>query len=237
LETNDWFQFDRTIFDKEAEQQSEFDQKLDPNYSGPKSEPTIYVSSSEQEIEVRKEFSESSLSKEDMPRIVLIESEIENWQRAKSLRHLFQTDFFQLNTPLWHALNILYWYHDKFLTDWDELVNHGEWNTLTREGAGVSLLLVANYALEVGRSFEALKNKKYESAAITGLKIKSGQRIAASMTDALHRPQRVRRLKRMAELVPRFGVEAASRVCSHEGLGSPQSIKRQYNRWKKRRDI
>lgn len=69
---------------------------------------------------------------------------------------------------------------------------------------------------------------------LRGMKVAGGARNSAHQTNRKHVPLRNQRLSRMAELVPRLGVDNAARRCEKEGLGGWQGIKQQWNRRKKR---
>lgn len=81
---------------------------------------------------------------------------------------------------------------------------------------------------KTGKAREALSLKGRENT----LRLKS----LGEMTAAMHGPLREKRFTRMAELIPELGIENAARQCEAEGLGGWQGIKRQWDRFQKKRD-
>lgn len=77
---------------------------------------------------------------------------------------------------------------------------------------------------------------RVQKVANTGGKVISATKKAAEQTTAKYSQLRERRFARMAALVPEIGVDKAAAQCAAEGLGSWQAIKRQWNRFQKKRD-
>ena len=93
---------------------------------------------------------------------------------------------------------------------------------------------VAWNAFVAGQHSHAALNKAIELSAIRGEKVAGGQKNSAHKTNELHKKLREKRLSRMEVLIPSMGVDCAAAQCESEDLGRWESIKRQYNRWKKR---
>ncbi len=197
----------------------------------------IIVDSLEHAEEIKKEFQDAGIS---LPSIVVAEQttkEIENLYRVRSIKSHYQVNNFEEFTPFWHAVNILHWYHECYMAEWKNAIIDRFGTHYRRNVLANSLQCIALSAFEIGRSYEALKKKKFEGAALTGLKVKSGLRAAATATNLKHRNLRSARFSRIAQLVDQFGLDQAARICEREGLGGWQGIKKQWQRRKENRDM
>lgn len=95
----------------------------------------------------------------------------------------------------------------------------------------------ARFAFRAGTEWARAAMKwAWEDDAFRGEKVAGGERNAAHQTNARHAPPREKRFARMRELVPRMGPDKAAACCEVEGLGTRVAIKRQWNRWQKKRD-
>ncbi|AXI54554.1 hypothetical protein C1J05_08660 [Sulfitobacter sp. JL08] len=159
-----------------------------------------------------------------------------NLFRTKPLRQHFFIDSFELNTPFWHALYILHLYNEGYMAEWRDAMKSVASKKSSRGFLGSAIQNIALYALEIGKSCEAIEKKKFEGAALTGLKVKSGLQAAAESTNLQHRSLRDARFERLASLIDKFGLDQSARICEKEGLGGWQAIKKQWQRHKQIRD-
>lgn len=91
------------------------------------------------------------------------------WRRCESLADCFRFGRLGENTRLWHAVSILKWMDLlKEITYFDDDIQ-----TATTQAA--------QCGLAIGRSYQSLIFKQYEEPAITGLKVKRGQKMGAAM--------------------------------------------------------
>lgn len=95
--------------------------------------------------------------------------------------------------------------------------------------------MAAATAFNAGVAWAMAKMKwEWEPSAITGEAVRSGQKAAGAETNKRHVPLREKRFARMRELVPERGVDSAAAACAAEGLGTPDAIKKQWNRHHKK---
>lgn len=86
------------------------------------------------------------------------------WRRCHSLSYLWRFDEFESFTPLWHALNIISC-HSGFRDEFHEETRWAQ-HDVSRKDYARNLLRAVETGMEIGRSYEALKRKKYEVEAI-----------------------------------------------------------------------
>jgi hypothetical protein len=167
-------------------------------------------------------------------RIDLDDTQPQLWKTAENIKTHFAKSRFEKYAPIWHALNILHFYHDRYLPAWNEILHERHRGPLGRKRLTIEMHHVASSTYEIGRSHEALIKKPIEHDAIRGQKVFAGLKRAADQVSQTHSPLRKARLELMTKLVGDLSVDSAAAACEAEGLGNWQAIKRQWNRHKKR---
>lgn len=93
----------------------------------------------------------------------------------------------------------------------------------------------AIFAFRAGELWATARMKwAWEAHALRGRKVIESASAGAKQTAAERRPERERRLTRMAELVPGQSVAQAARICEREGLGTASAIRVQWYRHQKK---
>ena len=149
------------------------------------------------------------------------------WRDPKLLRALFNIDQFERFTPFWHALNIL-----NFCESYEsnvvlvrELFEDGE-----VDEALLSIQVASHAALEVGRSWEALRKKPYDLHALRGLKVKRAASVGGNVRKAQTAPNSRGVIARMKALIEQGKtVSNAAQIAWLGGLGTSASANR--NLW------
>ncbi|AMJ47686.1 hypothetical protein APX01_09095 [Cereibacter sphaeroides] len=99
--------------------------------------------------------------------------------------------------------------------------------------AAGNLESVFSHSLLLGLAHSRFNARRLHLKHVTrGKKVAGGQLNSAHKTNQRHIPMRTLRFARMAELVPKLGVENAARQCEAEGMGGWQGIKKQWDRFK-----
>lgn len=197
-------------------------------------EPSILVSDANHEEQLRKEFLDRNLR---VPILIRTDREASNEEillLSRSLPELLRAERFEPNTPFWHAINILSWYHSHCLPTWNELINNKGHSNWGRNEIAEETMTMIGAAYEIGRSHDALIKKPYEPHALRGMKVIASARKGALQTSIANEPLKRRRMERMKELIHSTSVDGAAATCETEGLGSMQAIKRQWYREQKK---
>nr|WP_325252890.1 hypothetical protein [Amylibacter sp.] len=192
----------------------------------------ILANSKEEEDLFRSALERDALSHLIISRTDLAVDNQVYYHRARSLRDVHRLELIEVNTPMWHALNILYWYYDVLQYAQVGYENHG-----SPIGAIAQKIEdAAEAGFEMGRSHQSLITKKFDRFTLTGIKLDSSLKTAAQITNNRHKDLRQQRFEVMEQFVSKLGVQGAARICSKRGLGNAAAIKRQWDRWKEKRD-
>lgn len=197
---------------------------------------TVWIDSAEQEQEFLKQFENTDIEIPLIIRADLQDTNPDAWISAKPLNVIYNCDLMEPNTPFWHCLNILNWYHHHYEAGWSELFESGGLKNWDQEVIVEEVSKLAEAAYEIGRSYEALLKKPIETDALRGKKTLSAARQGGEIRSAEHKSSRESRFKIMNDLVPKIGVDRAAVECEILGLGHWTAIKRQWNRAAKKRD-
>lgn len=142
------------------------------------------------------------------------------------LSSMFRNDQIEVNTPFWHALNILNFvdYHSELM---DEISRHLQWPP-SPEGTDFTYISdlvtsIAGASLEIGKSWQSLYKKQYDTHVFRGIKVLKG----ASDGGSLRRDQNsedteliLAKMKVLIEAERPQTVQSAAAVVFRNGKGS-----------------
>ena len=157
------------------------------------------------------------------------------WRYSKMLHTWWKIGFFPENSKVDHAICLLDSYR-QFQSKLLGIVSGEgflEASFGNRGRRAADAIHLSRDAYWIGREYEAILKKEYEPHAVRGLKTIKGAQESAKAINAKHAKMRNLRFRRMEHLVPALGVDRAAAQCETEGLGKWESIKRQWNRYKK----
>lgn len=150
------------------------------------------------------------------------------WRRTQQLATLFQLlESFQPYTTFWHALNILHMEN--------KLLEYAE-DRIPKDTAGYSEVFdekCLEYAVLLGKSYEAINKKPYEEPAIAELKALDGRRVGGAVSAQSFAESREEILTSMEQLKD-FGhsiSRAAEITHKDRKLGASKDANRQI--WKR----
>ena len=151
------------------------------------------------------------------------------WRISHSLFMLNNLDWFEINTPLWYAIQILYTYEKNIKIEFGELIGSKRIKNMSREDLAHSALNISVGALQIGQFFEAINKKEIEYEVI---KAREGQILRTTASGKKSSDSKTKRLEsfmheieQLGDLFPRMNADAI------EDQAFDNAVKKDPNLW------
>ena len=143
------------------------------------------------------------------------------WRRLNNLHGHWRADMFPENSEIDHAINLLH--SNSFLSSeieairdqdhWDEIGNRG--------GRAASAISLARSAFIMGREYEAIRKKKYESHAVRGMKTAASAKEGGRARGAAMSERTLEILREMRTIITNgHSVKRAAEIVHQRGFGT-----------------
>lgn len=149
--------------------------------------------------------------------------QVETGRVADTLRYVFKSadEEFEVNTPVWHALNILIWAEERdFIVQ--SLLNRG------KRSAAFDVVRCTHLGIQIGVSMECIRSKQFDRFTRAGMDQSDGGRKGGSARRGKHSPQTIKTLAVMSELINKHGrsVSLAAGIAHKRGFGTSAAANR-----------